>query len=579
MSREVAIEIAAQASHEINPRLFGQFMERASWGEPGPEAVLQEGEKDLPEAVLEHFEAMNIPLIRYPGGSDIKILDWTDWISNAPGRDNPERPVSMGMRGDPITNHFGLDEYFRVRDRLGAETILVVNLHDALYKEKTLEEAVRHAAGLVAYCNAPAGAALPEGMPDWPAVRAKNGHPDPFGVEYFQIGNETYFFWPPNAKAAAELGLDSLETQAEYYIECVVAKADAMRAVDPSIRLILDGPRQASHDENDARRALFYRVAADPRVRERFEYLSYHAYAGSGTPVILQISRPGDGLIGDFETDQWWKDRVSGTVLRQDEVDGETLWYIWMARPGYIDGQGLNNGLGAITSFAIGLGYRIACTEWNFNHWGVPARADGLKHQWASGMGAAGFIHGMLRQADVIELGAQSMLLGVSWGLNAVRYDPDSDPSVYFHPQGRVTAFYSNNVGQEFLPVTYQENPRVPIDSQYVDGWGWPTQASLALVDAVATRSRDMLFVHLINRDFAESREVEITLDEAFGLSFPIEAVQRILTGDITIGYSPNTVHEEQTKSVSIDSNQLSVVLPERSISILCIPLAGTTSP
>ncbi|MGF1448595.1 MAG: hypothetical protein ACFB20_04175 [Opitutales bacterium] len=576
MSRDAAIEIGAEALHAVNPRLFGQFMERASWGEPGPEAVLQEGEKDLPEAVLEHFEAMNVPLIRYPGGSDIKVLDWTDWISNAPNREDPERPVSKGMRGDPITNNFGLDEYFRLRDRLGAETILVVNLHDALYKEKALEAAARHAAGLVAYCNAPAGAKLPEGMPDWPAIRAKNGHPEPFGVEYFQIGNETYFFWPPKAKAAADLGLESFDAQAEYYIQCVVTKADAMRAVDPSIRLILDGPRQASHDESDVRRALFYRVAADPRVRERFEYLSYHAYAGSGTPVLLRVSRPEDGPIDDFETDRWWKDRVSGTVLRQDEIDAESLWYVWMARPGYIDGQGLNNGLGEITAFVKGLGYRIACTEWNFNHWGVPDLEGGLKHQWASGLGAAGFIHGMLRQADVIELGAQSMMLGVQWGINSVRYDPERDPSVYFHPQGRVTAFYSNNVGTAFLPVTYRENPRVPIDAQYVDGWGWPEQASLALVDAVATRNEEMLFVHLLHREFSDSRTVEIRLDEAFGLSFPTEATQRMLTGDITVGYGPNTVHDEESVPLVLESNTLKLSLPPRSISILRIPLPAT---
>ena len=50
-----------------------------------------------------------------------------------------------------------------------------------------------HAAGQVAYCNAKQGASLPPGMPDWPAIRTQNGYPEPFGVKYWQIGNETSY--------------------------------------------------------------------------------------------------------------------------------------------------------------------------------------------------------------------------------------------------------------------------------------------------------------------------------------------------------------------------------------------------
>ena len=54
---------------------------------------------------------------------------------------------------------------------------------------------IAHIAGLVAYCNAPLGAKLPKGMPDWPAVRAKNGHPEPYNVRIWEIGNEVHGDW------------------------------------------------------------------------------------------------------------------------------------------------------------------------------------------------------------------------------------------------------------------------------------------------------------------------------------------------------------------------------------------------
>ena len=74
---------------------------------------------------------------------------------------------------------------------MGAEPIIVVNFSQACQGSKPLGEAALEVSGLVAYCNAKQGAKLPSGMPDWPAVRAKNGHPEPYGVKYWQIGNET----------------------------------------------------------------------------------------------------------------------------------------------------------------------------------------------------------------------------------------------------------------------------------------------------------------------------------------------------------------------------------------------------
>ena len=64
----------------------------------------------------------------------------------------------------------------------------------------------------------------------WPAVRAKNGHPAPYGVRFFQIGNETYEF-SEKAMVSAGLGLSYPEGVADWYVQCLAAYIDRMREV------------------------------------------------------------------------------------------------------------------------------------------------------------------------------------------------------------------------------------------------------------------------------------------------------------------------------------------------------------
>ena len=60
-------------------------------------------------------------------------------------------------------------------------------------------------------------------------LRAKNGHPEPYGVKFWSIGNEMYGDW--------QLGHMPLEKYVKKHNEF----AEAMRAVDPSIKLVAVG--------------------------------------------------------------------------------------------------------------------------------------------------------------------------------------------------------------------------------------------------------------------------------------------------------------------------------------------------
>jgi alpha-L-arabinofuranosidase len=476
----VTVRVLDEVLNPVSERLFGQFLERASFGEPGPEAALAEGTGRIRPDAVALMEAMQIPVIRFPGGTDVDYLDWRDMIDNVPGRAGG-RPVSYGVRGDPITNRFGIDEYFALRDTLGNETILVVNLLDAVSRKVPLREAALRAAGLVAYANAPAGAALPEGMPDWPAVRAGNGQAEPHGAEYVQLGNESWMW--PRERLVDENGrpMDAA-AMAVWMRECLVAFIAEIRAIDPDVRIIVDGKMPLDVERQ---------VLTDPAIRRDVEFAAFHRYEPGpmarlkrdGAPVSPEALQPAD----------WWR--------------------AWTAMPGQYGPDGLNLGNGDRDGFARELGYRIAVTEWNWNGWETgetrfPAPLG--SHDWriASGIGAAGFLHGLMR-SDVA-MATQSMLLGAHWNIAAVKIDPDAAEPPRYSPQAQVAALYRHHHGDQRLRT---ETSPVPTYAQPLHmGWMHAPSGTVASVDILATRSARTLYIHAVNRDAERSYPLEVDL-------------------------------------------------------------------
>jgi alpha-N-arabinofuranosidase len=110
-------------------------------------------------------------------------------------------------------NDFGMDEWMTLTRILDVDPYVTVNagLGDA-----------NSAAEEVEYLN---GSATSE----WGAKRAANGHPAPYGVKYWNIGNEPFGWW--------QIG----KTTLEYYTMKHNDFAAAMRARDPNVVLIASG--------------------------------------------------------------------------------------------------------------------------------------------------------------------------------------------------------------------------------------------------------------------------------------------------------------------------------------------------
>lgn len=181
----------------------------------GSDAVLGIWRPDVVAALA----AMHPGVIRF-GGSTIEGYEWQGGIGPWDQR-QPFTTVWGGLE----ENFVGIDEFVQLCKRVGAEPLICVR-----WTGKKPEDA----AAEVAYCNGSAGT-------HWGALRARNGHREPYGVKYWEIGNEV---------------------DVPQYNTTVSSFAEAMKQADPSIKLISSFPTPAL-------------LAAAGTV---FDYLAPHQY-------------------------------------------------------------------------------------------------------------------------------------------------------------------------------------------------------------------------------------------------------------------------------------------------------------
>lgn len=103
---------------------------------------------------------------------------------------------------------YGIDEFMKTIEEIGAEPLLTISYF-------TGDE--QDAADLVEYLNAPS-----DGEHQWADKRAANGHPEPYGVKYFEFSNEA---WKGKRESP------------DKYAERYLMYQKAMKKVDPSIQL------------------------------------------------------------------------------------------------------------------------------------------------------------------------------------------------------------------------------------------------------------------------------------------------------------------------------------------------------
>jgi len=158
----------------INPNIYGQFIEHIGelvypgvW--VGEESDVS-NDKGIREDLLKALKKINPPVIRWPGGCFADSYHWKDGIG--PRKDRPRRVNLWGEE----PNEFGTHEFLYLCKKVKAEPYICLNVGSGSPEE---------AFSWVEYCNY-------GGDSYYTRIRAKNGHPKPFRVKYWGIGNETW---------------------------------------------------------------------------------------------------------------------------------------------------------------------------------------------------------------------------------------------------------------------------------------------------------------------------------------------------------------------------------------------------
>jgi alpha-N-arabinofuranosidase len=315
----------------------------------------------MPANNIDGFRADMITLLkelkpgmyRWPGGNFVSGYEWRDGIG-----DIDKRPPRYDFAWNTVEyNDVGTDEFLNLCRLLGIDPYICVNagFGDAY-----------SAAQWVEYTNG--SVETPMGR-----LRAANGHPEPYNVKWWGIGNEMYGQW--------QLG--------HMYIDHYVLKhnmfAKAMRKVDPSIVIVASGatPFETGTTVRHHRPPLPAKLPFDynspqdwsgqllKHSADYFEYLAEHLYplADSAFDVNEQkFVRVEDPLVDRVR-------RIPNRVRCTVEA-----WEEYLKRMPHLKDKNI----------------RLAIDEW----------AGGGRRGFTSTLCAAEGLHEMFRHSDIIKMGA-----------------------------------------------------------------------------------------------------------------------------------------------------------------------------
>jgi alpha-L-arabinofuranosidase len=397
---------------------------------------------------------------RLPGGNFLSGWNWYDSIG-----DIDKRPSVFDHAWNAMqTNDVGMDEFMTLCKLIGVEPYICVNagFGDA-----------HSAAEEVEYINGSANTHMG-------ALRAKNGHPEPYHVKYWNIGNEPW--------GTFQLGYTDLK----YYVLKHNEFAKAMRKADPSITLIASGLMLEDMNLRAETRAKYvgnlpplYGTDVDwtggflAHCWGNFEGIAEHWYARGGRHFDLERAKslPPDAPTDDAyvkvdQTPLEWARYAANVVHRKAEE-----WQGYQQRfPAMLDKK-IFLSIDEYAYFGGGFG-----------------RGVNLKLALAYGM----LFNEMLRHTDLITMSAHTM------GVSTLDYN---STDAIFNTTGLLFELYGDHFGSGLVPVEVSGNspqpePKYPIGGdQPKTNSGSPTYP----LDIVAALSADRKFLSLAVVNATES--------------------------------------------------------------------------
>ncbi|MFI5153019.1 MAG: alpha-N-arabinofuranosidase, partial [Chitinophagales bacterium] len=233
---------------EIDSLLYGNFTEhlgRCIYGGIYDPSSAQANADGFRKDVIAATRDLGVSVIRWPGGNFSSGYHWMDGIGD-PG----QRPVRKDLAwGDSEPNKVGTDEFIKFIRSVHAEPYICVNLGTGTWDE---------ARNWVEYCNAKTGFYFSD-------LRAKNGHPEPYHIKFWGLGNEIDGPW--------QMGHRNAEDYSKFALEA----AKLMKWSDPGIRLIASG----SSNYGAGADWINWNKTILTNLRDQIDYISVHHYSGN----------------------------------------------------------------------------------------------------------------------------------------------------------------------------------------------------------------------------------------------------------------------------------------------------------
>jgi alpha-N-arabinofuranosidase len=277
----------AETIATISPEIYSHFIEQLGgviydgvWvGERSKIANVDGIRKDF----IDTMRAVQVPVLRWPGGCFADSYDWRDGIGP---RD--KRPNRAGFWKQQEPNQYGLHEFMRTCRAIGCKPYLAANLRTQPARDFYQE---------IEYCNAPAGdlpsnSAAPAAPDALATQRAANGDREPFNVDLWGVGNESW-------------GCGGNLTPEEYAMEFRRFTAWTPTYGDTPLRFVAVGP---NGDDVDWTSRLFKALYGNPERRHLWG-LSIHYYT-SGSPTKFAA---GDAL--KFNDDEFYDLLTRGSLM------------------------------------------------------------------------------------------------------------------------------------------------------------------------------------------------------------------------------------------------------------------------
>ena len=403
------------------------------------------------------YKEAGFKMAKWPGGNFVSAYDWYDGIGD-PDKRPPRVQPMWSNRVE--SNDVGLHEFLAFCRLLEAEPYLTINsgFGDA-----------RSAAEEVEYCNGSQGTRLGK-------MRAENGHPEPFNIRLWCIGNEMYGPWQ-----YGHMSLDQYWVKHNYIVE-------AMKKVDPSIKVAVSGASICEKSIDGAeKKNNFFPSVWEPPINEKlpYEFGSLNDWDGwllancaDNIDYVSEHTYAYPDLIFDAQQQRFvdTHDALQFRTRRMANRIGEAFeaWQKYVERMPSLKDRKI---------------------KFIFDEWGVRFRsADGKSHP-PTGMvpplSYALFLHELFRHSDMVEASCPT------GGLFSVLMDKTGE-AVGFAVEGLVMKLMAGQFSHA-IPVEVTGNsPQQPMaGTPMVDIGTRPTGSSTYPLDVVAAISGDRKTFHL----------------------------------------------------------------------------------